>query len=94
MNQLLRQFKEAQAMLKSPGALGNMLGMGGGRFQQALAGLQDQAEGLEGLSLPAGASQWGTPKGGSAQPARPKGPGGRRSVGAGLLRKVAVGAAE
>jgi len=58
VNQLLRQFKEAQAMLKSPGALGSMLGMGGGRFQQALAGLQGEADGLDGLSLPAaGASQ-------------------------------------
>ena len=81
VNQLLRQFKEAQAMLKSPGAIGNMLGMGGGRFQQALAGLQEQAEGLEGLSLPAGASQWGTPKGSSAQPTRPKGPGGKKKRG-------------
>ena len=33
VNQLLRQFKEAQAMLKSPGALGGMLGMGGGQLE-------------------------------------------------------------
>jgi len=81
VNQLLRQFKEAQAMLKSPGALGNMLGMGGGRFQQALAGLSEQTEGLEGLSLPAGAAQFGGSKGGSAQLPRPKGSGGKKKRG-------------
>ncbi len=58
MNQLLKQFKEAQAMLKSPGALGGMLGMGGGQFEQALAASMSGAEGLDGLSLPAaGAAQ-------------------------------------
>ena len=42
VNQLLRQFKEAQQMMRSPGALGAMLGGGGGgakgRLAQAMAG--------------------------------------------------------
>ena len=81
-------------MLKSPGALGNMLGMGGGRFQQALAGLQDQAEGLEGLSC------WPVPRSGVRRKVAlrsrrgPRVRAERRSVGAELRRKAAVGAAE
>ncbi|MFZ0666508.1 MAG: signal recognition particle protein [Acidimicrobiales bacterium] len=78
VNALLKQFKEAQAMLKSPAALGNMLGMGGGKFQQALAGLQAQGEGPNGLSLPtAGASQ----SRGQAPSQRPKGGGNKKKRG-------------
>jgi signal recognition particle subunit SRP54 len=81
VNALLRQFKEAQAMLKSPGALGGMLGMGGGRFEAAIAGLKDQADGLDDLSLPAdGASMGGSRGAGRAQP-RAKGPGGKKKKG-------------
>jgi signal recognition particle subunit SRP54 len=74
VNQLLRQFKDAQAMLKSPGALGGMLGMGSGQLKQAVASLNAGAEGLDGLSLPAaGAAQGMNLGGGRAQPPRPKG---------------------
>ena len=39
VNQLLRQFKEAQQMMRNPGALGAMFGGGGkGKLAQALAG--------------------------------------------------------
>ncbi len=38
VNQLLRQFKEAQQLMRSPGMLGGMLGGGGrGKLAQALA---------------------------------------------------------
>ena len=38
MNQLLRQFKEAQQLMRSPGMLGGMLGGGAkGKLAQALA---------------------------------------------------------
>ena len=83
VNQLLRQFKEAQAMLKSPGALGNMLGMGGGRFQQALAGLSEQTEGLEGLSMPVGLPNSGAQKAAPHSFRGQKDPVARKSAGQG-----------
>jgi signal recognition particle subunit SRP54 len=74
VNQLLRQFKEAQSMLKSPGALGSMLGMSGGKLQQAIAGLQEQTEGSDDLSLSAAAAaQARSLSAGRTQPPRPKG---------------------
>ena len=61
VNMLLRQFKEAQQMMRSPGMLGGMLGGGGGargKLAQALAGRLGDAPGvgeLEGLDALAGA---------------------------------------
>jgi signal recognition particle subunit SRP54 len=53
VNQLLRQFKEAQQLMRSPGMLGGMLGGGkGGRLAQALAERMGDGGGLE---LPGGA---------------------------------------
>jgi len=54
VNQLLRQFKEAQQLMRSPGMLGGMLGGGGrGKLAQALAERMgdgtDPASGLEAL---------------------------------------------
>jgi signal recognition particle subunit SRP54 len=37
VNQLLKQFKEAQQLMRSPGMLGGMLGGGRGKLAQALA---------------------------------------------------------
>lgn len=76
VNALLKQFKEAQAMLKSPGALGGMLGMGGGRLQQALANMQAQMDegggDMSSLSAAAAAAQRG--RAATALPeSRPKG---------------------
>ncbi len=73
VNQLLRQFKEAQAMLKSPGALGGMLGMGSGQLKQAVANLNAGGEGLDGLSLPAAGASLAMNQPGRAQQSRPKG---------------------
>ncbi len=82
VNQLLRQFKEAQAMLKSPGALGGMLGMGSGQLKQAVASLNAGADGLDGLSLPAaGADRSMSAGGGRAQQPRPKGGGSKKKRG-------------
>jgi signal recognition particle subunit SRP54 len=82
VNALLKQFKEAQAMLKSPGALGSMLGMSGGKFEAALASLKDEADGLDDLSLPAaGAAVGGSWGGARAQQSRAKGPGGKKKKG-------------
>ncbi len=61
-------------MLKSPGALGGMLGMGSGQLKQAVANLNAGAEGLDGLSLPAaGASLGMNQPGGRPQQSRSKG---------------------
>jgi signal recognition particle subunit SRP54 len=49
VNMLLRQFKEAQQMMRSPGMLGGMLGGGGGargKLAQALAGRLGDAPGM------------------------------------------------
>jgi signal recognition particle subunit SRP54 len=82
VNQLLRQFKEAQAMLKSPGVLGGMLGMGSGQLKQAVASLNAGSEGLDGLSLPAaGAAQGMNLGAGRAQTPRPKGGGSKKKRG-------------
>ncbi len=82
VNQLLRQFKEAQAMLKSPGALGGMLGMGSGQLKQAVANLNSGVDGLDGLSLPAaGAAQSLNASGGRAQQPRPKAGGSKKKRG-------------
>jgi len=82
VNQLLRQFKEAQAMLKSPGALGGMLGMGGGRLEQALANLKGApgTDDLESLQAAAG-GPLGAPAGGSAQLPSAKGGGSKKKRG-------------
>ena len=46
VNQLLRQFKEAQQMMRSPGALAGMLGGGGrAKMAQALAERMGNADG-------------------------------------------------
>ncbi|MHB8328743.1 MAG: signal recognition particle protein [Acidimicrobiales bacterium] len=70
VNQLLRQFKEAQAMMRSPGMLSGMLGGGrGGKLADALAGTLaeptvpgvGEAKGLLGMGGPeAGASFGGS----------------------------------
>jgi signal recognition particle subunit SRP54 len=47
VNQLLRQFKEAQQLMRSPGALSGLLGGGSGRLSRALPGrMGDGAEDL------------------------------------------------
>jgi signal recognition particle subunit SRP54 len=81
VNQLLRQFKEAQAMLKSPGALGGMLGMGSGQLKQAVASLNAGGEGLDGLSLPAAGASLAMNQSGRAQQSRPKGGGSKKKRG-------------
>jgi signal recognition particle subunit SRP54 len=50
VNQLLRQFKEAQQLMRSPGMLAGMFG-GGGKLRQVLG---DRADGLGDLSALAG----------------------------------------
>ena len=49
VNQLLRQFKEAQAVMRSPGMLSGLLGggRGAGRLADALGALGDQGEGID-----------------------------------------------
>src|SRR5579863_5601837 len=78
VNQLLRQFKEAQAMLKSPGALGGMLGMGGGRLEQALSGLKDQYGDLDDMVLPATAATIDRSGSAGRGQSKGKGPGGKK----------------
>jgi len=77
VNQLLRQFKEAQQLMRSPGMLGGMLGGGkGGRLAQALAERMGDGGGLE---LPGGAPGGGLPGGLSGSSASSGGavPGGK-----------------
>jgi signal recognition particle subunit SRP54 len=82
VNQLLRQFKEAQQLMRSPGMLGGMLGGGkGGRLAQALAERTGAADlgGIEGSlagALPGPAPR---PAGGGAKgrPGSKKKKGGR-----------------
>jgi signal recognition particle subunit SRP54 len=69
VNQLLRQFKDAQQLMRSPGMLGGMLGGGGrGQLAQALAQRMGEAggapPGLDALGA-------GNPGVGSLGPARP-----------------------
>ena len=81
VNMLLKQFKEAQSMLKSPGALGSMLGVGGPRFQQALSDMASKGglgADMDPTQLQAAAASQGFGGGGSAggarsQVPRPKG---------------------
>jgi len=80
VNQLLRQFKEAQQLMRSPGMLGGMLG--GGRGGRAAQALSDQMGDLAGLG-PAGADplgdlRTGLPSGSS--PMRGLGGGGSKST--------------
>jgi signal recognition particle subunit SRP54 len=51
VNQLLRQFKEAQQLMRSPGMLGSMFGGRGGRLPRALS---DQMSGLGRMGDPGG----------------------------------------
>jgi signal recognition particle subunit SRP54 len=62
VNQLLRQFKEAQQLMRSPGMLAGMFGGGGGKLRQALAG---QGDDLTDLSSLAGGTTGGS--GGAGQ---------------------------
>jgi signal recognition particle subunit SRP54 len=50
VNQLLRQFKEAQQLMRSPGMLGGMLGGRGGRGGRAAQALSDQMGDLASLT--------------------------------------------
>ncbi|HZU79880.1 MAG TPA: signal recognition particle protein [Acidimicrobiales bacterium] len=57
VNQLLRQFKEAQAMMRSPGMLSGMLGGGGrgaAKLADALGSLGDLDPGALGVGAPGG----------------------------------------
>jgi signal recognition particle subunit SRP54 len=54
VNQLLRQFKEAQAMMRSPGVLGGLLGGRGGPGPKGLAKLAGAMAGDLGGGTPAG----------------------------------------
>ena len=82
VNMLLRQFKEAQQMMRSPGMLGGMLGGGGGgrgKLAQALAGRLGDAPGmgeLEGLDALA-APRTAAPGPARARPGSKKKKGGR-----------------
>jgi signal recognition particle subunit SRP54 len=58
VNQLLRQFKEAQQLMRSPGMLGGMLGGGGGRGARAAQALSEQMGDLAALA-PGGADAFG-----------------------------------
>jgi signal recognition particle subunit SRP54 len=79
VNQLLRQFKEAQQLMRSPGMLGGMLGGGGrGKMAQALAERMgdpggDGGSGLDSLGggASAGIFGGGGAGGGALGPGRP-----------------------
>ncbi|HXX89887.1 MAG TPA: signal recognition particle protein [Acidimicrobiales bacterium] len=61
VNQLLRQFKEAQQLMRSPGMLGGLLGGAkGGRMAQALSDAMADAPELGESGLGAGASPFGS----------------------------------
>ncbi len=80
VNQLLRQFKEAQQLMRSPGMLGGMLGGRGGRAAQALS---EQMGDLTALG-PGGADLLGNlPPG---PPGLPGGPTPGRGLGGGAAK--------
>ncbi len=83
VNQLLRQFKEAQQLMRSPGMLGGMLGGGrGGRAAQALAEQMGDLAALgPGGAGPLSELRPGLPGGSSPVPGL-GGPGGKGAKGA------------
>ena len=66
VNQLVKQFKEAQQLIKSPSLLGGLLGKGGGmgQLQSMLEGGQLGAAGLGDMGVGAGAAGMGLGGGG------------------------------
>jgi signal recognition particle subunit SRP54 len=93
VNMLLRQFKEAQQMMRNPAALGGMLGGGvKGKLAQALAGRLGEGE----LPGPGGAmGLGGDPLGGLGPVGAPPGtkgrPGGKKKKGGRVTPKASGG---
>jgi len=84
VNALLRQFKEAQQLMRSPGMLGGLLGGGKGKLAQAMADQLAAGDAGVGAGLsPAGLAAGGAPK---ARPGAKKKKGGRVTPKAGGAR--------